>query len=176
MARMCDCRDEHNGQLLPAKERWQGDLLNRVAAEQMEDFSAGKVFAADEDVAYVGDRDDIADVALASGSGWRRASASSNRSSQSSTSLSRTAVPDPPGTREDRVVGCASRRWSARSPAGARRARRVRGPPSRWRLTGCSGVGAGSVCFGVHAEQVHQRRRAAPRAVEDPLRRARTEH
>jgi hypothetical protein len=62
---MCDCRNETSGHLLPECERWQGELLKRVTAEHLEDISAGKVFAADEDVAYVGDRDDVADAAHA---------------------------------------------------------------------------------------------------------------
>jgi hypothetical protein len=58
---MCDCRTEH-GDYLPESRRWTSELLVRVPSKELEDLAAARVFATDEDVAYVDGRDDVADL------------------------------------------------------------------------------------------------------------------
>lgn len=58
---MCDCRSPFgSGELLPDGERWRSELLARVASPAGENLARGRIFAADEDVTTVEDRDLVA--------------------------------------------------------------------------------------------------------------------
>lgn len=61
---LCDCRDERTGDLLPAEKRWRSPLLVRVPSKALEDLDGGRIYAADEDVIYVGDGDDAHEAVL----------------------------------------------------------------------------------------------------------------
>lgn len=58
----CDCRSSDDGQPLPASHRWQSGLISRVAFPLSEDVTAGRVYAADDDIVLVQDRGDVADL------------------------------------------------------------------------------------------------------------------
>lgn len=61
----CDCSAEDGRRLLPESERWQGDLITRVAFAQAEDLSARRVYAAESDVVGIQDRTDVSELAQA---------------------------------------------------------------------------------------------------------------
>ena len=58
----CECRSSDDGQPLPESHRWRSGLISRVAFRQSEDVTAGRVYAADDDVVLVQDRADVADL------------------------------------------------------------------------------------------------------------------
>ena len=62
---MCDCRTAvdaggFGGALLPEADRWSSELLVRVPSASLENLAEGRIFAPDEDVPYLDDRDDVA--------------------------------------------------------------------------------------------------------------------
>ena len=60
---MCDCSTPGDGgRLLPEDERWQGDLITRVAFPQAEDLGARRVYAAASDVVDVMERADVGEL------------------------------------------------------------------------------------------------------------------
>ena len=58
---MCDCRSSFGSvELLPEGERWRSQLLARAAFPAQANLARGRIFAADEDVTTVEDRDLVA--------------------------------------------------------------------------------------------------------------------
>ena len=62
---MCDCRDQA-GNLMPTEKRWMSELLVRVPSKALEDVPSGRIYATDNDVAYVSEIHDEAICGL-----WR---------------------------------------------------------------------------------------------------------
>lgn len=62
---LCDCRDQA-GNVLPAAQRWQSELLVRVPSKALEDLAAGRIYSVDQDAVDIGEIHDAALSAL-----WR---------------------------------------------------------------------------------------------------------
>jgi len=56
----CDCSSATS---LGSERSWLGPVFTRVPSKALEDLAARRIFAPDEDVAYAGHRDDVAEAA-----------------------------------------------------------------------------------------------------------------